>query len=218
VADDAVHELSAAYALDALDAADARAFEQHLAHCERCQRELATLSAGATALAFAAAPAEAPPMLRERILIAARAERPNVVPLLPRRRAYAFRVAAVAAAAAIVGLVVWNVALQHRLDQAHQALRTVAVHGAAGSVVVGAGGRGTLVLTGLEAPPAGKTYEAWVIDKGKAQPAGTFAGGKTVVVRLRPHVSRGAIVGVTVERAGGTRQPTAKPFITSAPV
>src|SRR5207302_721835 len=200
VADDALHELTAGYALDALDPTEERAYEQHLAHCGRCQAELASLSAGAAALAFAAEPAEPPPALRERVLVAARAERPNVVPL----QAYGFwsrtapRVLALAACAAAVGLGIWNVVLQHRLDRSHAALRAVVLHGAPGSVVLGANGEGTLVVAGLAPAPAGRTYEAWVIRGGSAQPAGTFGGGKTVVVRLQRLVPRGSVVGVTV--------------------
>ena len=37
----ALHDLTAAYALDALDPDEARAYEEHLAHCERCRSELA---------------------------------------------------------------------------------------------------------------------------------------------------------------------------------
>jgi anti-sigma-K factor RskA len=220
VDEDALHELTAGYALDALEAADAHAYEQHLAHCERCQVELGTLSAAAAALAFGVPPAEPPAELRERILDAARAERSNAVPF---RKPYGFarlhpaRVLAVAATAAAVGLGIWNVALHERLDRSHEALRSVGLHGAAGSVVLGAGGQGTMVVADLAAAPAGKTYEAWVIVDGKAQPAGTFAaGGKTVVVHLRRPVPSGAIVAVTIEREGGSQQPTESPFITSS--
>ena len=221
--DNALHELTAGYALDALETADARAYEQHLAHCERCQAELAAFSASAGALAFGVAPAEPPAELRERILDAARAERSNVVPFRARLQAYGLhgrhtaRLFAVAASAAAVGLGIWNVALHQQLDRSHQALRSVLLHGAAGSVVLGAGGEGTMVVANLVSAPAGKTYEAWVIVDGKAQPAGIFAaGGKTVVVHLRRPVPSGAIVAVTIERAGGSAQPTAQPFITSS--
>jgi anti-sigma factor RsiW len=47
----ALHDLTAAYALDALDSEDARAYEAHLARCERCREELAELSDTAGALA-----------------------------------------------------------------------------------------------------------------------------------------------------------------------
>jgi anti-sigma-K factor RskA len=222
VDDNALHELTAAYALDALDAVESREYEQHLAHCGRCQVELAELSATASALAFGAAPADPPAALRERILDAARAERSNVVPL---RRAYRFygripaRAIAVAASVVAVGLGIWNIALHRQLASSHQALRSVLLHGAAGSVVLGSSGQGTMVVANLVSPPAGKTYEAWVIVDGRARPAGIFAaGGKTVVVHLRLPVPTGAIVAVTIEREGGSQQPTGHPFITSAQV
>jgi anti-sigma-K factor RskA len=217
VDNNALHELTAGYALDALDASEERTYESHLAHCPRCQEELATLSASASALAFAAEPAEPPIALRERILEVARAERPNVVPLRPSYTSYGIRALAVAATVAAVGLGIWNVALHSRLDRSHEALRGIALHGAAGSVVVGPNGQGTLVVAGLKAPPPGKTYEAWVIRDGKATPAGIFrSDGGTAVVHLRRPVPGGAIVGVTVEKAGGSTQPTSQPFITSA--
>src|SRR5207248_4563323 len=170
----------------------------------------------AGALAYAVDPAAPPPALRARILAAARAERPNVVPLRPRRN-WAYAVAAAAAAAA-VGLAIWNVSLHDRLGRAQEALRGVPVTGAKGSVVV-AGGSGALVVSDLTPAPAGRTYEAWVVQAGHASPAGTFAGGgRTIVIRLRRALPAGAVVAVTLERAGGAPQPTQKPFITSAPL
>ena len=90
--------------------------------------------------------------------------------------------------------------------------------GAKGSVVV-SGGSGALVVSDLAPAPAGKTYEAWVVQGGHATPAGTFTGGRrTIVFRLTRALPAGAIVAVTLERAGGVDQPTNTPFITSAPV
>ena len=43
--DHAVHDLTAAYALDALAPDAARGYEEHLAGCERCREELASLQA-----------------------------------------------------------------------------------------------------------------------------------------------------------------------------
>ncbi len=217
---DAYNELTVAYALDALSAAEARAYEEHLAGCATCQDDLAALSATAVALAYAAPPVDPPAPLRERILEAARVERQNVVPLRPRWARASTAVAAVAALAAclVIGLGIWNVSLRSRLDDARQALQTVPLQGANGSVVVGSGKHGVLVVSNLAAAPAGKTYEAWVIQDGAAAPAGTFGGGGTVAVRLEQPVPSGAIVAVTIERAGGTEQPTSKPIITSAPV
>jgi anti-sigma-K factor RskA len=65
--------------------------------------------------------------------------------------------------------------------------------------------------------PDGKMYDAWVIRGPSAKSAGLFDGGDgTSVVSLSRHVPRDAVVGVTVERAGGADQPTQKPFVTSA--
>src|SRR5437868_7746643 len=82
--DDSPHELSAAYALDALDGDDLQTYETHLAGCERCREDVASFRATASALAY---DVDLPPpaeTLEHRILDAARAERPNVVPV-PRR-------------------------------------------------------------------------------------------------------------------------------------
>jgi anti-sigma factor RsiW len=220
---DTLHDLTAAYALDALDADDARAYEHHLAGCERCRDELASLSAAAGSLAYAVLPAEPPPALRQRILQAAVAERPNVVPLqaygLHGRHYRLIAAVAAVAACAVVGLGVWNVVLHDDLNNAKEALRGVPLTGASGSVVVGAGGSGALVVSNLSPAPAGKTYEAWVIKNGKALPAGTFSGGgRTIVIRLTRALPAGAIVAVTLERGGGVEQPTREPFITSQPV
>src|SRR5262249_31280084 len=164
-----VHELTAAYVLDALEPEEREAFEEHLASCPSCQEEVADLSLAATELAWAAEPAAPSPELRDRILEAARAERPNVVPLRPRPMPRGWPVAAVAAVAACVaiGLAIWNVSLHDQLSDARTgALQRVPVAGLQGSVVVGSGGSAALVAFRLPAAPAGKTYEAWVIPKG----------------------------------------------------
>jgi anti-sigma-K factor RskA len=216
--DEAVHDLTAAYALDALEPEEARGYEEHLAGCERCREELASLQGAAGALAYAAPPARPPEELRGRILAAARAERPNVVPLRPRSWTRPLAVAAAVAACAVVGLAVWNVSLHNRLDRAQEALRGVPLTGATGSVVV-SGGNGALVVSNLAPAPAGKTYQAWVIKGGRASSAGTFGGGgRTIVFRLTRPLPAGAVVAVTLEPSGGVEQPTQKPFITSAPV
>jgi anti-sigma-K factor RskA len=217
-----LHDLTAAYALDALDQRDVEAYEQHLATCARCRDELASFASTTAALAYAVPPREPSPELRDRILAVAHVERANVLPLQPRAARYRLRVAAgvaAVAACAAVALAAWDVALQHRLDRTNEALQSVPLAGATGSVVVGSNGNGALVVANLPAAPPGKTYEAWVLASGAASPAGLFQGGsKTTVVRLSRHVQAGDSVAVTVEPAGGSPQPTHKPFITSASV
>ena len=63
-----IHELSAAYALDALDPLEREAFEAHLDGCPRCQEELASFWEVSGALAVAADGPAPSPELRERIL------------------------------------------------------------------------------------------------------------------------------------------------------
>lgn len=214
------HDLTAAYALDALEPGEARAYEEHLAVCEQCREELASLQSTAGALAYAAGPAAPPGALRDRVLAAAAAERPNVVPLRPRwARPRLLAAVAAVAACAIVGLAVWNVSLHNQLGRAQEALGSAPLSGAKGTVVY-SGGHGALVVSDLAPAPLGKTYEAWVLQGGRAYPAGLFAGGghETIVIRLTRALPTGAVVAVTVEKAGGAPQPTQKPLITSAPV
>jgi anti-sigma-K factor RskA len=214
-----LHDLTAAYALDALDAEEREAYEGHLAGCGRCQAEVAELSSVASALAYATAPASPSPMLRDRILEAARAERPNVVPLRPR---WAYPVAGFAAVAACAALAlgIWNISLHDRLGSSNAgAIERVAVSGASNSFVVYSGQSASLVLPGLGAAPSGKTYEAWVLVGKSAAPAGLFTGGQgTTYVPLTRKVPKGSVVAVTVEPTGGSAQPTTKPFVVSAPV
>ena len=210
-----IHRSAAAYALDALSAAEERAYEEHLAVCEQCQQEVAGFTEVAAALAYAAPAAELPPGLRERILAGVRAGRSDVVTLRPRWAYAAVGVAAIAACVAI-GLGLWAFTLHGRPGQGIEALP---LDGARGSLVVTHGGEAALVVSGLPRPPAGKTYEVWVMRHGVSRPAGLFSvAGGTARVHLTRAVPSGAKVGVTLERAGGSLRPTQRPLFTSARV
>jgi anti-sigma-K factor RskA len=216
------HANVAPYALHALDEDESRDFEQHLAVCERCREELAGLKEAAAALAYGADGPAPPPELRDRILAQAREERPNVTSLPARRRSWTVPLAAAAAVAASVaiGLGVWTAT---RGDSGNAFTRVAAQPGARvigmgsqGALAVATDGRAAFVLR-VPRAPHGKTYEAWVIRGPSAKSAGLFGGGGGAsVVSLSRHVPRDAVVGVTVERAGGADQPTQKPFVTSA--
>jgi anti-sigma-K factor RskA len=208
------HDLVAAYALDALDEREEREFEQHLASCERCREELAGLREAAAGLAYGAVGPEPPPELKRHILEQARAERPNVIPF-PQRRSWAAPVAAAAALAAAfaLGVGVWATARPKSSDP------LAAVLSKPGAKVMPLDGKGTLAwapdgsaAVALTVPraPAGKTYEAWVMRKGTAKPAGLFS--RSAVFRIDQSVPRGSVVGVTLERAGGTDAPTSAPL------
>jgi len=229
-----VHDLTAAYALDALDADERDRYEAHLAQCERCRGELATLGEATTALALAV-PAPAPPArLRSRILDAAAAERANVVPLSMRRvwLTRATAAAASVAACAAIGLGVWGATLSNDLanqkalnaqnERATQILLDPAsqktnLRGGRGMVAIDATGRGVLVVDRLPAAPSGKTYEAWVIPPGgEPQRAGLFKGGGSMtMVPLEKSVPAGSVVAATVERSGGVSKPTATPIFSA---
>lgn len=221
----ALHHLTAAYALDALDPEDAREYEAHLARCEQCRAELAELSEGASALAYAVEAPAPLPELRTRILDRAGRERTNVIPLRPRWRTPVAAVAAVAACAALA-LGLWATSLSNQLDRreaelARQELvarilarpdsRAIPFDG--GTLVVARSGEAALVLRKLDEAGSGFTYEAWVADAGAPRPAGLFDGGELVAVPLELPVRPGALVLVTREKAGGVQAPTQAPFL-----
>jgi anti-sigma-K factor RskA len=221
----ALHDLTAAYALDALDSEDARAYEAHLARCERCRAELAELSDAAGALAYATEAPVPPAELRARILQAASRERPNVVPLRPRWVKSVAAVAAVAACAAI-GLGIWAASISSKLDRTESRLarqeRVAQIVGQPGSrtvsftrgtLVVAPNGEAALVLRNLAPPGNGRTYEAWIAAEGAPEPAGLFEGGPSVAIPLDRPVPAGARVMVTSEPAGGRKSPSSQPLV-----
>ena len=233
-----IHELTAGYALDALDAGERRAFEVHLEECERCREELASFWSVTEALAVASSGPAPSSDLRRRIRDAARAEPQVVVPFAPRRRgmvAPALAAVAAAAAAVAIGLGIWASQLSGDLDSTRAALdvqqraaevvadpsaRTVSLESGTGRLVVAPDGRAALVLSGLDPAPAGRTYEVWVIgEDASPQRAGLFRGreGADLVGVERP-VGPGAVVAVTLEKAGGVDAPTRSPVVQSTRV
>ena len=225
-----VHELTAAYALDALDPEERVTYEAHLAQCARCREELASLGETATALAFGVTSPAPPERLRSQVLAAAAAERENVLPL-PTRRPW-LAVAASVAACAAVGLGIWAGTLTKSLDRARAtgaraeaaaqiladpASQKIALNGGSGMLAVDPSGRGVLVVHLLPAAPAGKIYEAWVIPPGGApRKAGLFSSnGSMTMVSLAGNVPKGSVVAATMEHAGGSDRPTETPIFSA---
>ena len=219
-----VHSLVAPYALDSLGDEEERGFEQHLATCERCREELAGLREAAASLAYGVTGPEPPTALKERILTQARAERPNVTALPRRRRGRAAPLAAAAALAAAValGFGVWSATRPATRDSfsavlAQPGARLVPLDGR-GAVAVAPDVTAALAFT-VPPAPAGKAYEAWVIQGGTPKPAGLFEGGDgTSVLDIEQPVRRGAVVAVTLERDGGAKRPTQTPLAVSRAV
>ena len=229
-----IHELSAAYALDALGPEELDEFERHLAHCEECREHVAAFQETVAELAYDTDAPAPSPALRNRVLADVRREQPKVVAMPPRRR-WAFPVAAAAAFAAgcvALGLAFWASDLAQQLDDERASLHRaeevvialsdptstrIPLEGADGILVVEPdSSEGWVLVNGLDEAPEGKTYEAWVIEGDEAVPAGLFSGGDDrTVVPLSVPVPEGAIVAVTVEEAGGVEQSTQDPIFVS---
>jgi len=214
---DSVHDLSAAYALDALDDRERREFEAHLERCERCRDEVDSFRTAAASLAIAEPAPDPPPELRTRILDAARAERPNVVPLRPRRNLWA--PAAAVASAVAVAAVVWCVVLTNRVSDRDDTLAVLADPSARRLPLAGAGDAtlvvspsGRAAITGdFHDAPNGKAYEAWIITD-RPHRAGMLGNGGRKTVILDGKLPNGATVAITLEREGGVEAPTSKPL------
>jgi anti-sigma-K factor RskA len=92
------------------------------------------------------------------------------------------------------------------------------------AVVIASKSSGSAVLraSGLETPPAGKTYELWWITKQKGPvPAGTFTAesGNEVIAKVDPPPTgdRVMLTAVTLEPAGGVPKPTGAMYLKGAP-
>ena len=225
-----VHALVGAYAVDAVDDVERAAFERHLAQCQACRQELASLQEAAATLSTLE-PVEPSERLREQVLAGIGSIRPlppEVQPAAPRRR---FRPAAlVAAAAAVValgaGAVVWQqvtddtsqaptVSPEERVMNARDAEEyTQSLDGIEVTVVRSRSlNEAVLVTDGMPDPPDGKTYELWLAHEGQGMvPAGLMGGGaQQVMFHGDPADAIGA--GITIEPEGGSEEPTRKPMM-----
>jgi len=163
------HTLAGAYAMDAISAPDRERFERHLAGCEECAREIASMREATAALAAAAAE-PLPAGLKERVMAAAAMTRQQppagearVRPdtrgswlrslTWPGRLALAAGTAAAAAVLAVaVVFGVSNGSMQQQLDQAQAGSQQIAAVLTAKDAVmtsgpVSGGGIATIVMS-----------------------------------------------------------------------
>ncbi|WP_201452599.1 anti-sigma factor [Streptomyces sp. HM190] len=92
--------------------------------------------------------------------------------------------------------------------------RTAALGGGAtGTVVVSREqDKAVFLVSGMARPAAGKVYQLWFDDRGTMRSAGLMDSGRTEqAVLLRGAVDGASGMGVTVEPAGGSREPTSPP-------
>lgn len=220
-----IHELAAAYALDALDASERAAFEAHSATCAICRGEVTEHRRTAAALATLNATAP-PPGLRERVLADAARTRQlapqpaPVVALSGRRRAKA--ATWLAAAAAVVTIAVGAVLLVGRgeasfNDQVAAMMddpdaRMAELDGPAGAFKLVWDDRHVAVLGDALPPPApGMRYELWLLDAAGAHPMGLLDEAPGGGVRRMLDVPADMTVagwGVTLEPPGGSATPS----------
>ena len=238
-----LHALSGAYALDALEpGAERDRFVRHLSRCPSCASEVRGFREVATALAFAAT-AEAPASLRDRVLTAAARTRqvpPEVRTHARPRRMRRFSapwvpwLSGAVAVASIAVAVFFGLAQTHTQAELNQAraqnqalslllsapgvkvLSQVTTEGGVATVVLAAERHEMAVVTsGLPALPAGRVYQLWLIGKTKTTSAGLLPPAKTGQTSpvLATGVKKGDTLGLTVEPAPGSAQPTTKPIV-----
>jgi anti-sigma-K factor RskA len=237
-----LHSLSGAYALDALEpGAERDRFTRHLSRCQSCASEVRGFREVTTAMAFAAAE-EPPAELRDRVLAAAARTRqlPPEIRTHARPRRTSTRVpwvpwlSGVVAAASIVVAVLFGFAQAHTRDELNQVraenqaislllsapraklLTYPVTNGGEATVVLAADRHELAVVTnGLPALPAGEVYQLWLIGKPTITSVGLLPpakDGQTPAV-LATGVVKGDALGLTVEPAGGSAQPTTKPIL-----
>ncbi len=226
-------ELAAPYALGSLDPQERAEFERHLETCASCRAEVQSFREVSGLLALGVAHATPPAELRARVLRRGRRARPAILP---------WAAAAAVVLAMLGGFGYWRVAnearvLRTRLDVTQSqldstkyvvaalldssvAITDLAATGKAPSMrLYWNRARHIVVVAAFDLPPApaGRTYQLWAIEKGRAPVSvGTFnsaPSGRTVVTLQMPAGVQPEVSAVTEEPAGGSPQPTQQPFL-----
>lgn len=221
-----VHDLLPALALGILDSEETSRAQEHLAGCLICRRELAAYESSTAELAHAAPSLAPSPQVKERLMARVQAVRPRrPAPVASRpwleRLLPAWGLASVILVIALGAL---NLLLWQRFNKMDAFLspggmRAVplspveAASPATGFVLVSADGdEGALVVDGL--PPLGEAqqYQLWLIRDGKRTSGAVFStdensyGGTRI--RAPESLLSYSAVGITIEPAGGSPQPT----------
>jgi Anti-sigma-K factor rskA/Putative zinc-finger len=231
------HTLAGPYAMDAIAEPDRARFERHLAGCQECTQEVASLRE-ATARLAAATAVSPPPALKERVMAAAAAVRqqpPVTEPQAAARPWYArrrvrVRLVLATAAAAVTGVVVLlgvnNGSMRDQIgrDQASSqqvaavltardaTMRTGTVRGGGTVTIVMSHSMRELVFTAadLRALPAAWGYELWLAGPAGDRPVTLLAAARRGMAG--PVVASGLRPGdhlvLTAEPSSGTSRPT----------
>jgi anti-sigma-K factor RskA len=224
-----LHVLTGSYVLDAVSDAERKEFERHLQHCATCDAEVRGLRETAARLARTCA--MTPPARMEQQVLAATyrtrqllplpAGRPRRIPRIPRIPRRVAVLAAAAGVAVAAGLGITQLSAQHQLGQARAtaiARVVTAPDARVDTAPTSAGGSVTVVTSaalhesvvsasGMASLPSGRVYQVWVMSRSGARSAGLIHGSSLLASAVRP----GDRIGITVEPAGGTAQPTTTP-------
>lgn len=226
-----VHALSGAYALDAVTDAERDSFERHMAGCEACQEEVASLRETAAIMSDLSAE-EPPPALRASVLASISEVRqlPPQPPAAPRRRRFDPRTLLVAAASAVVlaggvGLAAtqpWKddapsqtLTAADRVLQDPQAERVTQTFddGARATVVRSSAERKAVIVThDMPDAPEGHSYVIWLQQGDEMVNAGTMPQGPDNTLLLEGDASTASAAGVTVETEPDAEAPTTDPI------
>ena len=229
-----LHTLTGAYATDALDDVERRQFEAHLNECDACADEVRGLRAVAAVLGSAESVA-VPASLHDSVMAQVRTTRQlppladpaqdpsRVQSMLRRARTTSRALVAVAAALVVIAGALGAVAVREhqQATQARQlATQMSQVIGAPDAHQVDADGARVIVSPSqqeavfvgqnLPAVDADHVLQLWVLKDG-ARSVGLIEGSKPL---LATGVGPDAQLGVTVEPAGGSKQPTTDPVLT----
>ena len=237
-----LHLLTGVYAVDALTGDELDEFEKHLEQCPTCAEEVRGLRETAARLGLATAIAP-PPSMREQVLAATGRVRqlpPSGVRLItadgPRRRRRLSRrlprpIAVTAMAAAIVVLAILQVGTRHQLQQAQSNNQTIAsvlsasdariqlgsstVGGTVTAVISKHDREAVITASGMPTPSDARVYQLWVMSGGTARSVGLLPGSSARATSpvLADDVQPGDQLAITIEPAGGTKQPTTIPIV-----
>lgn len=238
-----IHTLAVPYALHALPDDEVAAFEQHLAECESCRAEVAEVRETASRLGGAASvlpPAELKSRVMDQIrqvrplppVVPDEAEAPSIRTVGAWRRWFP-RVAVGLAAAATVAAAVLGVELydtrqeldaaqehtaelSHMLEAADVEITTMSGDDFGGMVVLSrAQDAAMLMVHGMDDAPSGQVYQLWFIDESGARPAGLLPDSEDgdMTMYAAHGVGDASTLGMTLEPAGGSEQPTSDPVM-----
>lgn len=228
MSDDELHDLAAAYALDALDDDERCRFEAHLPNCEKCSREIDEFQRSVAVLGeldMITPPSELKDQVMARLGSTEQvspAVSIKVVEQADRRRRPPWRVLTMAAAtvAIIVGAALWSSGSTKPDDAvaavltAPDAIRTD-LEGEGGVVrVVWSPGRDQAVVlgSGLDDPGSGRAYALWFLLDNGPRLAGLFVPTSSGDVEHLVEVDDldGIGWGVSIEPEGGSEGPTSE--------